>query len=194
MVATPSLHSRRRRSLVWPLLTFVTTVGASWSDRGSPSQSLLFLPFMSNRSRGRGGPRARHARASDRRRRRWTRRCGTRSLLLYPAPSPNPFAEVLEKAFEVSMLADDAGPLPPPDALAVAAMSLSTLSCEVVRVQISRGRRRRCRQGMGATSIIQRIPLLDHIQLWALLFDIHGDADDDLGKDFMYLPGVLVCP
>ncbi|XP_037432155.1 uncharacterized protein LOC119298947 isoform X1 [Triticum dicoccoides] len=80
------------------------------------------------------------------------------------------------------MLDDDAGPLPPPDALAVAAMSLSTLSREVVRVQISRGRRRRCRQGMGATSIIQRIPLLDHIQLSALLFDIHGDADDDLGK------------
>ncbi|XP_044413273.1 uncharacterized protein [Triticum aestivum] len=36
---------------------------------------------------------------------------------------------------------------------------------------------------MGATSINRRIPLLDHIKLLALLFNVHGDADDDLGRD-----------
>ena len=131
---------------------FVTNAGAPWSGRRSPSSPPSVLPGQSAaplrsrcssspscriaRGSGRGGPRARHARASDRRRRRWTRRCGTRSLLLYPAPSPNPFAEVLEKALEVGMLAGDAGPLPPPDALAVAAMSLSTLSRAIVQVQV----------------------------------------------------------
>ncbi|XP_037469859.1 uncharacterized protein LOC119342122 isoform X1 [Triticum dicoccoides] len=132
---------------------FVTNAGAPWSGRCSPSSPPSVLPgqfaapLRSScpsspscgiaRGSGRGGPRARHARASARRRRRWTWRCGTRTCLLYPAPSPNPFAEVLEKALEVGMLAGDARPLPPPDALSVAALSLSTLSHAVVMVQIA---------------------------------------------------------
>ena len=76
--------------------------------------------------------------------------------LLYPAPSPNPVAEVLEETLELGMLAGD-GLLAPPDALAVAAMSLSILSCTVVWAQISRGRRRRCRKGMGVTSLNRRV-------------------------------------
>ncbi|KAM3400045.1 hypothetical protein ACQJBY_005120 [Aegilops geniculata] len=65
-------------------------------------------------------------------RRRRTRRRGTRTPLLFPAPSSNPVAEVTEAVLELGMLAGDAGLLPPPDAVAVAvvvaAMSLSTLS------------------------------------------------------------------
>ncbi|XP_048535191.1 uncharacterized protein LOC125513994 isoform X1 [Triticum urartu] len=62
--------------------------------------------------------------------------------------------EVLEEALELVILAGDVGPLHPPDALAVAAMSLSTLFHAIVRVQplmvqISQRRRRRCRKRMG---------------------------------------------
>uniref|UniRef100_A0A8R7V209 Uncharacterized protein n=1 Tax=Triticum urartu TaxID=4572 RepID=A0A8R7V209_TRIUA len=165
--------------------------GAHWSGQRSPSSPPPVLPGQVEaplRSRcssspscrighrsGRGGPRGRHARSSARRRWRQRWRRGTRMRLLYPAPSPNPVAEVLEEALKLGMLAGD-GLLAPPDALAVAAMSLSILSCAVVWAQISRGRRRRCRKVVGPA------------------VDVHGGADDDLGKDLMYLPGVLVCP
>ncbi|KAM3332002.1 hypothetical protein ACQJBY_027701 [Aegilops geniculata] len=131
---------------------FVTNAGAPWSSRRSPWSLPSVLPgqaaaalrsrYSSSpscqiaRGSGRGCPRARHARPSARRRRRCTRMCGTRTHLLYPAPSQNPFAEVLEKALEIGVLAGDPGPLPPPDVVAVASMSLSTLSRAVVRVQL----------------------------------------------------------
>ena len=41
---------------------------------------------------------------------------GTRTPLLYPAPSSNLVAEVLEEALELGMLAGEAGPFSPPDA------------------------------------------------------------------------------
>ncbi|XP_037443068.1 uncharacterized protein LOC119311537 [Triticum dicoccoides] len=73
-------------------------------------------------------------------RRMRARRRGTRTSLLFPAPSSNPVAEVTEAVLELGMLAGDAGVLPPPDAVAVAAaaMSLSTLS----RARPSPGRQR----------------------------------------------------
>ncbi|XP_037410617.1 uncharacterized protein LOC119273615 isoform X1 [Triticum dicoccoides] len=44
--------------------------------------------------------------------------------------------ESAPEVLELGMLAEDAGPLHPPDALAVAAMNISTISGAIVRVQI----------------------------------------------------------
>ncbi|XBI09998.1 hypothetical protein VPH35_137407 [Triticum aestivum] len=44
--------------------------------------------------------------------------------------------EVLEEALEVGMLTGDAGSLHPPGSLAIAKMSLSTLSRAIVQVQV----------------------------------------------------------
>lgn len=57
--------------------------------------------------------------------------------LLFPAPSSNLGAEVLEEALDSACSPATPGPLPPPGALTVAAMSLSTLSRAMVRVQVS---------------------------------------------------------
>ncbi|XP_044431956.1 uncharacterized protein [Triticum aestivum] len=56
--------------------------------------------------------------------------------LLFPAPSSNLVAEVLEEALDSACSPATPGPLPPPGALTVAAMSLSTLSRAMVRVQM----------------------------------------------------------
>uniref|UniRef100_A0A453I3X5 Uncharacterized protein n=1 Tax=Aegilops tauschii subsp. strangulata TaxID=200361 RepID=A0A453I3X5_AEGTS len=125
----PSLHSRR--SQVRPPLPFVTIASASFAATNLPP-----LHVESGCGSGRGGPRARHACASSRLRRRRTRRRGTCTPLLCPTPS-NPVAELLEEALELGVLTSDVGPLPPPDALTVAAMSLSTLSRAIVRVQLA---------------------------------------------------------
>ncbi|EMS51912.1 hypothetical protein TRIUR3_32459 [Triticum urartu] len=64
--------------------------------------------------------------------------CGRGGLGLARPTLPYSFQsgpEVLEEALEVGMLTGDAGSLHPPGSLAVANMSLSTLSRAIVQVQ-----------------------------------------------------------
>ncbi|XBJ12343.1 hypothetical protein VPH35_016879 [Triticum aestivum] len=65
--------------------------------------------------------------------------CGRRGSGLARPTLPCSFQsgpEVLEEALEVGMLTGDAGSLHPPGSLAIAKMSLSTLSRAIVQVQV----------------------------------------------------------